>query len=190
MTAHNEANTKPVPIHRLLHCYYTCPSVRMSPTSPSQSRYTLHPPHFKWMSSLFLCLPTVQKLCRYISYAKNYLLLAQDPVVVLLRVLRRNRCPLPSAWVLLVPPPPPAPGTSLLWVAAPLLLRVDWIPPKTVNITTIIAFLHIIHRYGLTLSIVPNWVGSTWRWRQNPVSEMCVLNRNMMTIITMLHFIT
>jgi hypothetical protein len=32
-------------------------------------------------------------------------------------------------------------------------------------------------RQGLVLSIGPNWVGSTWRRRQNPVSRMmCVLN--------------
>jgi hypothetical protein len=35
-----------------------------------------------------------------------------------------------------------------------------------------------IQRQGLVLLIGPNWVGSTWRQRQNAVSEtLCILNR-------------
>jgi hypothetical protein len=92
------------------------------------------------------CPLLMQQHCRYITYAKNYLLLAQDPVVVLLRVLRRNRCPLPSACVLLLPPPPPAPGTSLLWEAVPLLLTVDWVPPESEYYTTTSVLTYQCHR--------------------------------------------
>jgi hypothetical protein len=39
--------------------------------------------------------------------------------------------------------------------------------------------LVLVSREGLAPSIGPNWIGNTWRRRQNPVSEMlCVLNKN------------
>jgi hypothetical protein len=34
-----------------------------------------------------------------------------------------------------------------------------------------------VWRQGLALSIGPNWVGSTWRWKQNPVSETLCLKK-------------
>jgi hypothetical protein len=48
-------------------------------------------------------------------------------------------------------------------------------------------------RQGPALSTGPNWVGSTWRRRQNPVSEtLCVWNKNrtMDNIFLLINFIT
>jgi hypothetical protein len=39
-----------------------------------------------------------------------------------------------------------------------------------------------VRRWGLALSIGPNWVGSTWRRRQDPASErLCFLNKTRTT---------